>query len=431
MSALRAAAGSVDLQPVVGSRLTGFAARLEPSVGILDPLNAKLLLLDDGVERLLWIACDLIGFAPQDDAELRQLAGERLGIAPERVLVSCTHTHSGPCSMPFRGPLREVDRAWLSRMFEAIAREGGALDARLQPARLAHAGETVTGIGFNRQDGVSPIDERLLVAQLRGDDGRAIATLLNYATHPVVLGDQNLMFSADFTGYATRFVEDAVGGVAMFIQGSAGDVNPFIFRDHPREAGTFEVAEEMGRELADAAVRAIGAMRFQSNLSLAADSSQIELPLDPPPPTDELAALKTRLIAQCGSTRSEGRWAMFELAWIDELEAALARGAVPRSLAVRLFAARIGDLYVVTFPLEIYSQIGIDVRRLLAPRAVIIAGYTNGLLGYAPTDRAKQQGGYGPASSYRFFPDLLTPLGSGTDARLVAAAAGLLSSVDR
>ena len=55
-AALRAAAAQVDLKPVVGSRLTGFASRLSPSTGRHDPLMAKLLLLDDGATRLAWIS---------------------------------------------------------------------------------------------------------------------------------------------------------------------------------------------------------------------------------------------------------------------------------------------------------------------------------------------------------------------------------------
>src|SRR5213076_3136803 len=80
MSPLRAAAGAVPLQPVLASCLTGFALRLEPSVGVHDPLMAKLLLLDDGSTRLLWIACDLIGFSPADDAQFRRTAAEALSM---------------------------------------------------------------------------------------------------------------------------------------------------------------------------------------------------------------------------------------------------------------------------------------------------------------------------------------------------------------
>jgi hypothetical protein len=161
---------------------------------------------------------------------------------------------------------------------------------------------------------------------------------------------------------------------------------------------------------------------------------RVELPLDAPPSKAELAALKAELLVRRGPgddfpTNHAARWAMFELAWADELERAIDSGQVPRSLTVTISAARIGDLLVVTFPLEIYSQIGLDLRQQLEPRPVIIAAYTNGLFGYAPTDRAIEQGGYGPASSYRFFPKLVTPLARGCHSILVRAATELLNAV--
>jgi hypothetical protein len=76
-----------------------------------------------------------------------------------------------------------------------------------------------------------------------------------------------------------------------------------------------------------------------------------------------------------------------------------------------------------------YSQIGLDIRRQLAARTLLVAGYTNGLIGYLPTDAAKDQGGYGPSSSHRFFPELLTATGYGADAAIVRAATQLLRSL--
>jgi hypothetical protein len=108
----------------------------------------------------------------------------------------------------------------------------------------------------------------------------------------------------------------------------------------------------------------------------------------------------------------------------------MARGAVPRTLEVQMSGVRIGDLYAITFPLEVYSQIGLDVRRLTHPRVVMIAAYTNGLIGYAMTDRAKDQGGYGPDKSHRFFPQLLTAIGRGSETLLARTAADLLRSLE-
>ena len=134
---LRAAATQVDLQPVIGSRLTGFASRLSPSIDCHDPLIARLLLLDDGATRLALIVCDLIGFSTADDAQLRRFVAKTLDMSAQNVLVSCTHTHSGPSSMPFRGTLAQVDAAWLSRTLRAIIDAAAGLPARLRGTSTA------------------------------------------------------------------------------------------------------------------------------------------------------------------------------------------------------------------------------------------------------------------------------------------------------
>jgi hypothetical protein len=422
MGRLHAAATQLDLQPPPRARLTGFANRLEPSVGYHDALMAKVLLLDDGATRLLWISCDLIGFSVADAAELRRLVAETLKMPASNVIVSCTHTHSGPSSMPFRGALDEVDRDWLNRTFRRIADAAGTLPTQCRSARLAHATTTVAGLGYNRQDNVSPIDERLLVAQLIDERDEVIATLLNYATHPVVLGEHNLSYSGDYPGFAIRLLEQSIGGVALFILGSAGDVDPAVYRDHGRHAGTFDTAEQMGRELASAAVCALRSATPLSNVNLSIAEHEIRIPLDPPPSTDQLENFKSDRLAG----RKQDPWTVFELAWAEELQHTLQLGTVPRELPVSIVAINMGPLRAVTFPLETYSQIGLDIRQQLAPTEVIIAGYTNGLIGYATTDRAKHQGGYGPSASHRFFPHLLTPIGFGAADALASAACQLL-----
>ena len=75
---LRAAAGAVDLRPRIGSCLTGFGSRLEPSQGVRDPLLARLLFLDDGTTRLSWVCCEVIGFSPADDLRLREIVASSL-----------------------------------------------------------------------------------------------------------------------------------------------------------------------------------------------------------------------------------------------------------------------------------------------------------------------------------------------------------------
>ena len=133
-------------------------------------------------------------------------------IPASHVLIACTHTHSGPASMPFRGVMGYVDLPWLHGAKQKIV-------------------ELVAGIGFNRQDGLRPIDEQLDVIAVDAEPGKEIATLASYATHAVVLGPKNLLYSADYPGEAARSLAAARGGIGMFFPGASGDADPALNRD--------------------------------------------------------------------------------------------------------------------------------------------------------------------------------------------------------
>ena len=113
MGELTASVDKVDLAPPIGSFMTGFAARIHPATGTHDPIMARAVLLDNGDTQFAIVSCDPIGFTPAAVAEMRARIAERSNIPGQNVLICCTHTHSGPASMPMRGALGQVNNNWL------------------------------------------------------------------------------------------------------------------------------------------------------------------------------------------------------------------------------------------------------------------------------------------------------------------------------
>lgn len=426
----KASAAQIDLQPRVGDWMTGFAARVKPTTGMHDPIMARAVLLDDGATQLAIVVCDLIGFTSAVVAKLRQRIEQACGIPAAHVLISCTHTHSGPASMPFRGVMGYINAEWLAEAQRKIVDLVASLPAMLQPAQLAHAATQIAQIGYNRQDAARAVDDELNALAFESADGAAIATLANYGTHPVVLGPSNLLFSADYPGEVARALSAARGGIGMFLQGTSGDIDPVVYRDRGWGSGTFDDTRAMGERIAQAALDALRDAPRTADVTLRAYSKQIAIPLDSPPDADARAALATDFeadrrngIAQ-GDAVQEGV-ALAMLDWLRELEGALQDGSLPTHLQAELFAAAINDVRIVAVPFETYTDIGLRVKQALRPNKTLFAGYANGLFGYCPTAWAKDQGGYGPDSSARWFPQLLTAVGYGADDVIVRESAEL------
>ena len=430
----KASAAQVDLNPPVGSWMTGFGARIVPTTGLHDPIMARALLLDDGKSKLAIVVCDLIGFTPAAVADIRQRIAKKSSIPAVNILVSCTHTHSGPASMPFRGVMGNIDADWLTEAEHKIVDLVEGLPATLQPAQIALGATAVNRIGYNRQDSSRIIDEELTVLAIESAEGAPIATLVNYGAHPVVLGPNNLLFSADYPGEAARCLSEARGGMGLFLQGACGDVDPVVYQERGWGSGTFDDTRQMGERLCTAAVEALKGAPRTAEVNLSVSSKMLEIPLDAPPTPDALAQQAAgyesdRQKAVAAGDVMQERIAMAMLDWAQELGQAIDSGTVQQTLPSELFVAGINDLRIIGMPFETYTDIGMAIKHNLQPFKTMFAGYANGLYGYCPTAWAKMQGGYGPEGSYRWFPRLLTAVGFGADELIIREATLLAKTI--
>src|SRR6266550_3453161 len=107
--------GQIDITPDRAVELSGFAARIQPSTGTLDPIFAKCIVLEDGNARLLWLHADLIAFNETFVRDFRAWAQSSLGIDGDHVLLSATHTHSAPATVKLNGCGR-MDDSYLKEL---------------------------------------------------------------------------------------------------------------------------------------------------------------------------------------------------------------------------------------------------------------------------------------------------------------------------
>lgn len=242
----RAGIARVDITPPVGHAMGGYAARTHGATSIHDPLYATVLVIESGGKSIALVTCDLRSFV---STRTGQLAAQKYGI--DSTVISVSHTHSGPLTWELRS-------AWYAEAEDKMVEAIGRAKAAMFPATL----EVSTGsiyLGFNRRkvtDGRAamwwrnaeklpshPLDPAVTVLQVKDERGAARAVLVNYACHPSVLGPDNYAFSADYPGAMRRYIEAQLPAVkALFIQGGAGDINPY--RD--KDPDGFQAMEEMG-----------------------------------------------------------------------------------------------------------------------------------------------------------------------------------------
>src|SRR5207247_11298378 len=73
---------------------------------------------------------------------------------------------------------------------------------------------------------IGPLDNEVRVIRVDDLEGRRIAVVFAHGCHPVTMGPQCLRWSADYVGPARELIEQNAGGLSLFLQANAGDINP-------------------------------------------------------------------------------------------------------------------------------------------------------------------------------------------------------------
>ena len=201
----KAGVAKVDITPPAGLPMYGYFDRAQPATGTLDPLYARVVVLEAEGKRLALVTLDLGRvFGPAALASLRERLAKTSGIS--LLLITASHTHSGPNIVDEYPSHRPP--SWEATDLDKIAGAVAEACAHLTEARLG-TGYGRAYIGYNRRrvfpDGTvsmfwtnpdkiptSPVDPTVSVLRIDTAAGKPLAVLVNYACHPVVFGPDNL-----------------------------------------------------------------------------------------------------------------------------------------------------------------------------------------------------------------------------------------------
>src|SRR5439155_3084302 len=194
-----------------------------PSVGFLDALRARALVLATDRERIALVSLDL-GRAPtrQATAAVRRRVKEAVGV--EHLFLTASHTHHGPVIELENWPRPED--SYVHQLEDRLVQVIVSAAKELRPARMGIAGRELP---YNRNRHSKrpdkPIDREFLVLRVEDATGRPIAHAVNFAAHPTLSDVKEFKFSADYPGALAAVVEKETGAPCLFWQGAAGDLS--------------------------------------------------------------------------------------------------------------------------------------------------------------------------------------------------------------
>ncbi len=380
----KAGVAKADLDPPYGLPMAGYGTRY--SKGTLDPLEARVLALSDGSRTIAIVTLDLC--FPFEPAVMEQIRTNARSVVDE-VIFHASHTHSGPTY----ALAPEAAQHAVPRVVAAIENA-----ARSMVAARTGSGWGQTYIGFNRRyqriDGsiqmfwrnepkvstTFPVDPTVGVIRVDRSDGTPLAILVHYACHPVVLGPDNLDYSADYPSEMRRYVEREMGSrsMAFFLQGAPGDINPYYDKT-PLIEDAVNVMKQTGQKLGAEVVRVAKTIATHAPAAPRIQTKTVVLDV-------------------------ANRWNLAKLKPVLK-----ERYSIEGTRAARLLADNMRlpvttlivnrDLAFVGMPGEPFVEFQMQLRAKSPLPNSFLIGYTNGYFAYFPTIAAAVRGGYGANST--------------------------------
>nr|WP_309688922.1 hypothetical protein [Armatimonas sp.] len=328
-------------------------------------LMARALYVQRGNTKLVIVGLDLLGF-PGVLADRVRARVPR--VAAQNILIGSTHTHSAPDCYAFpdgKGG-HTGDLAFMERVCVLTAEAiNEAIDAA-QPARLRiGTGEAQGKIAYNYY-APDLYDRRMSVIQALTPEGKTIATLVNYAIHPEVLGNDVGILSPDLCGPLCEQLEVKAGGMALFMNSAQGGMVTADNRllDRPKDpqkgywedARTWEECLRIGKTMADEALRIVAKAPVQTKAALLCRSALVTFPVESP----ELWQVVTNSPLKYPHGKDH-------------------------TIKSRVNLVNLGDAQILTIPGEALPNIGFYLKRKMRGAHNLLFGLTNDAFGYILT----------------------------------------------
>ena len=416
----RAGAAASVITPPLGISINGYFNDRRAQ-HVHDELHARCLVLDDGKTKLGIVVCDSCMIPREVMDGAKALIAKRGGIPADHVLISATHTHTGPtCTSVFQSdPDKDYQQFLAGRIADAVQRAVN----NLAPAKIGWGVGNVPGEVFNRRwrmkpgtipanpfgstndlvkmnppvgsadlvEPAGPTDPEVSVVSVQHVDGRPLALLANYSLHYVGTS-RGLDISADYFGAFCNRIQQLLGAdrqdppfVAMLSNGTSWDINNINFRQPAPPRKPYEQIEHVADVVAQEVLRVCRSMEYRDAAPLSVAQSEIQLGVRQP--TAEEVERAEGILA-----KASGR----DLRASEEIyarETVLIK-SYPAEVPVILQTLRIGDLGIVAIPCEVFAEIGLEIKGTSPFKPTFTIELANGYNGYLPTPTQHKLGGY-------------------------------------
>ncbi|RXK49750.1 neutral/alkaline non-lysosomal ceramidase N-terminal domain-containing protein [Aquirufa rosea] len=425
-SSFQVGIAKINITPKSPAFLTGYANRDKPAEGVVHDLWAKAIVVTNKKEKVIIVTTDLLGLSHQVSTEVAQKIQEKLGIERRQLMFNSSHTHSGPMIWPSLSVIAnysyeeqkivsEYTQVLIDKLVEVISHAY----AQQVPMQVA-IGKTSANFAINRRalaarkNGIllaDPIDHEVPVLTCKNASGEIKAVLFGYACHNTTVTGNNYLINGDYAGFAQIDIEKQIpNATAFFILGCAGDQNP-----EPR--GTVELAQQHGNTLAKQVIH----LAFSGEMKSISNDIQSDFT------TINLRFKKVRAADYQKDLQSTDKFIQRRAKLMLE---AYNKGWNTDHYNYPVQGIRLGrEFRIIALGGEVVVDYSLRTKEDFPNKNIFVAGYSNEVMCYIPSERVLKEGGYEAESSMIYY-GMPGPFETGIEEKIMKAIHQIVKNIN-
>lgn len=385
----------IDITPERPIRLTGYSERDSSYAGIYHRLWGKALAFHDKRSGYsLLVTVDLLGIPEHITQQVRRELAARIGVKPENVAISASHTHSGPqigsIVSHFHKPLSPDELAEVALYSQSLVPKltQVCLEAvkAIAPSNVSW-GQGEVGFAINRRGHIKPngpVDHAMPLLKVTDPSGKVKAVMVSYACHAVTLGPMNNVVHGDWVGEAQLQIEEGLadGAIAMITIGCGADQNSNPRMDTKNPENDLKNARIQGKAIADEVDRILHSPELKPIEQV--PSGQLKY-------TDLYFADVPDPLQLARDAKGSGRTSNYSRLLLGRM----ARSELPEKIAYPIQVWNFGkDLTMLFMAGEVVVDYSLRIKEEFGKDRVWINAYSNDMPCYIPSLRVLKEGGY-------------------------------------
>ena len=417
-----AGAATSNITPWLGGGLVGNFGTPPPAMYVHDELHARCFVLDDGTTRIVLVVSDNIYISREVLDDAKRQVNEATGLPPDRMLMSCTHTHAS-VSARWKNPFEPEKEFTEYQRFVAHRIADGVRCAihNLQPARIAWGTADLPGQVFCRRwlmkpgtelfnpfgepdqarmnpgnspnllKPAGPVDPQIAFLAIQTLDGRPLGLLANYSLH-YVGGTGPNQISADYFGVFADRIQELLAAdrldppfVAAMSNGTSANINNNDYSKPREKREPYQQIRLVADQCARAVFEQYPRLAWHDWVPLAMRQRELELAVRKPTPA-QLEHVR-QVLADPDHRDKFPHERNYAGKAIQQLDS-------PDTVRVMLQSVRIGELGIFAIPFEVFSEIGLELKARSPQQLCFTMELANGGYGYLPTPEQHELGGY-------------------------------------